>query len=97
MDDEQVHWTSFKIARHSPPSIVYVYAVGNASNRSAIWRSLFQLKGPLILVGDLNMVENCSDRYKGLGQVISGTEKDTWETLVEAFSLIDIGEHGQFS
>ena len=79
-------------------TLIAVYALGPQAQRYKIWESIRkEYDEPVILIGDFNMVELYEDRYKKLGQVISGTEKREWNNLKNQLNLIDVGVVGEYT
>lgn len=96
-DEHLDSWVGFQVGGPIPFSIVSIYAWGNAATRCRIWGSLKDIKGPILLLGDFNMVEHRKDRYKGLGQILHGEEKKEWNQIKDLLSLYDMGVQGDFT
>ena len=78
-------------------TFIGVYAHGPQKVRTKTWKSLSRLQGPIILMGDFNMVETIQDRYKAKGQTLFGSENKNGPSLRNCFKLQDIGHESSFS
>ena len=78
--------------------LIGIYANSPQIYRGKIWDSLIKkFDQPIILIGDINMVEFPKDRYMKHGQTISRSEKLAWNACKIHFNLVDIGTTGQFT
>lgn len=96
LDDPKGWWVVAEFTGDCPFTVVSIYAGGSVTERTNLCKEISSLPGPLILVGDFNMVESSIDRLKGKGQVLSGAEKREWDKCLDSHSLDALGSsHGK--
>ena len=78
--------------------LIGMYANSPQAFRGRIWDSLVQkFDNPILLIGDLNMVELSKDKYMKHGQMVSSKEKLARDACKVHFNLVDIGITKQFT
>ena len=71
--------------------LIGMYANSPQVYRGGIWDSLVKkFDHPIVLIGDLNMVEFPEDKNMKRGQTALGTEKLAWDTCKIHFNVVDI-------
>lgn len=77
-------------------ALIGVYANCLQIFRGNIWDSLSKsFEEPLVMIGDLNMVETVKDRFMNWGKIIAASKKNAWEKCKKHFNLLKIGVIGQ--
>lgn len=71
-------------------SVVCVYVPCNSFDRSLLCAELDNIDGPIILMGDFNIVKMINDRWNKLGQALHGNELNQWSKICHDKHLIDV-------
>lgn len=79
-------------------TLINVYAPCHALSRATVWDKINLIQGPIILLGDFNMVESLRDRWKGLDQYLQGRELHAcWNSVIVDKNLVDMSANSGFS
>ena len=93
--DSQNQWVAIELASFV---LIGMYANSPQAYRGRIWDLLVKkFDNPILLIGDLNMVEFSEDKYMKRGQTVSSTKKLPWVAYKNHFNLADIGTTRQFT
>jgi hypothetical protein len=85
-------WAIIDHPRLGKLGFLSVYAPNTPSKRTLLWRELYRELDSTckwIIFGDLNMIENPTDRKGGRVKLITGAEKGAWCHLKRRLKLVD--------
>ncbi|KAH7279014.1 hypothetical protein KP509_37G000400 [Ceratopteris richardii] len=85
-------WCGLKLGKPFDLSIVSIYAANSSLSRKVCWEELSLLPGPLILMGDFNMVTSLNDRWECKGSTIRGSEKAVWIDMCNGQDIFDLSQ-----
>ena len=84
------NWVSISLSSPFSLTLVAVYAPSIASDRKFVWNKLAQVTGPVLMLGDFNMVTSVQDRWNKKGNIIAGAEDLAWKDLYATLDLQDV-------